>query len=167
LQKERCKCSGLHLFEESMIKTKPWFCASTTAQFQAFLIYITMKYIKLSNETPTIEEYGEKVLVWRIMNQGQQDQNPSILPISMLKQCNKNETWWCELPNNPHKKEQEDANNFESFKKRILDDIDNINFDTLIGFCQKKQHLDFFEGGTYYSDCIEFLKKTKDEYKGK
>jgi hypothetical protein len=52
LQKERCKCSGLHLFEESMIETKPWFCASTTAQFKAFLIYTNMN-IRVKRKTYT------------------------------------------------------------------------------------------------------------------
>ena len=60
-----------------------------------------MKYIKLSDQTPTIEQHGEKVLIWRIMNKEQRDQNPSIYPVSMLRLCDPNETWWSELPDEP------------------------------------------------------------------
>ena len=44
---------------------------------------------------------GKKVLVFRIMNDGQKAQAISILDVAMIKHSDENETWWMTLPNEP------------------------------------------------------------------
>ena len=44
---------------------------------------------------------GEKVLVCRILNEGQASQNTTILPTDKIHLCDANETWWMALPELP------------------------------------------------------------------
>jgi hypothetical protein len=60
-----------------------------------------MKWIKLSDRTPVPEIDGKKVLICRLLNDSQAEQNPSVFPTNMVKACNKDETWWMSLPELP------------------------------------------------------------------
>ena len=60
-----------------------------------------MKWIKLSDRVPMNNIDGDKVLVCRILNEGQASQNPSILPTDRIHLCDENETWWMCLPELP------------------------------------------------------------------
>ena len=57
--------------------------------------------IKLSERSPKVEIDGEKVLVYRLLNDGQKSQSFSIFHTLMLKHCNPEETWWTNLPKEP------------------------------------------------------------------
>ena len=60
-----------------------------------------MKWIKLSDRMPSIEIDGDKVLVYRVLNEGQKSMAMSIIDTRMLKHSNPNETWWIALPDKP------------------------------------------------------------------
>lgn len=61
-----------------------------------------MKWIKLKDRIPDKDIDGKKVLVCRILNKGQEDLNPSILPVDKIHLCDVNETWWIALPELPN-----------------------------------------------------------------
>ncbi len=58
-------------------------------------------WVACSEKLPTVELNGQKVLVYRIMNDSQASMATSIYETSMVKYCNVNETWWMELPEPP------------------------------------------------------------------
>jgi len=60
-----------------------------------------MKWIKLKNRKPSCEVDGEKILVYRIMNESQSSMAISILDTKMIKHSNEYETWWMALPDEP------------------------------------------------------------------
>jgi len=60
-----------------------------------------MKWIKLKNRKPSVEIDGEKILIYRILNSGQEDMSISIHDTKMVKYCNEDETWWMALPDKP------------------------------------------------------------------
>lgn len=60
-----------------------------------------MKWIKLKDRKPSIDIDGEKVLVYRIMNESQASMSISILDTNMIKHSNEDETWWMALPDKP------------------------------------------------------------------
>lgn len=60
-----------------------------------------MKWIKLKDRKPTEEIDGEKLLVCRVLNEGQINQNPSILSTNKIHLCDVNETWWMSIPELP------------------------------------------------------------------
>ena len=60
-----------------------------------------MKWIKLKDRKPSIEVDGEKILVYRIMDESQASMSISILDMNMIKYSNEDETWWMALPDKP------------------------------------------------------------------
>ena len=60
-----------------------------------------MKWIKLSDRVPTEIIDGEKVLLYKMLNEGQAGQNPSVFPTNKIHVCNPDETWWMALPEPP------------------------------------------------------------------
>ena len=60
-----------------------------------------MKWIKLKDRKPSCEIDGEKILVYRIMNESQSSMAISILDTKMIKYSNEDETWWMALPDEP------------------------------------------------------------------
>ena len=60
-----------------------------------------MSWVAVSEKLPTVEGNGEKVLIYRIMNDSQESLAISIHETSMVKYCNVDETWWMELPKPP------------------------------------------------------------------
>lgn len=50
---------------------------------------------------PTIDENGEKVLLYRTMNDQQQSMAVSIHDTAKVKYCQLDETWWMQLPAPP------------------------------------------------------------------
>lgn len=57
-----------------------------------------MKWIKLKDRRPDINIDGNKVLLYRLTNEGQKDMSISIHNTNMMKHCDPNETWWMALP---------------------------------------------------------------------
>jgi hypothetical protein len=57
-----------------------------------------ISWVFANYKLPTVEENGKKVLLYRIMNDSQESQSVSIHETSMVKYCNKEETWWMEIP---------------------------------------------------------------------
>ena len=60
-----------------------------------------INWVACSEKLPTVEQNGQKVLIYRIMNDSQASLAISIHETSMVKHCNVNETWWMELPKPP------------------------------------------------------------------
>ena len=60
-----------------------------------------MKWIKLKDRKPSSKIDGEKILVYRIMNENQASMAISILDTKMIKYSNDDETWWMALPDEP------------------------------------------------------------------
>jgi hypothetical protein len=60
-----------------------------------------MKWIKLSDRMPDEKIDGERLLVYRVMKQGQEAMEISVLPTDRIKYANKEETFWMSLPNKP------------------------------------------------------------------
>lgn len=58
-------------------------------------------WIPLSSKQPTKEINGEKVLIYRLMNDSQKSQAITIHETVMVKHCDPDETWWTELPKPP------------------------------------------------------------------
>ena len=67
-----------------------------------------MELIKLSDLCPDVSIHGEKILIYRIMNESQESIGFSIHDTRMIKYCNPDETWWMPLPEKPTKKTQID-----------------------------------------------------------
>lgn len=55
-----------------------------------------MEWIKLKDKLPNESQNGEKILVCRILNEGQKSQNPSIVHIDKIHLMDVEETWWLE-----------------------------------------------------------------------
>ena len=60
-----------------------------------------ISWVSASEKLPTVDNNGNKVLIYRIMNDSQASLAISIYETSMVKYCNLNETWWMELPKPP------------------------------------------------------------------
>jgi hypothetical protein len=60
-----------------------------------------MKWIKLKDRSPSADIDGEKILIYRILNEGQKDISINIYATHMVKHCDENETWWMALPSEP------------------------------------------------------------------
>jgi hypothetical protein len=60
-----------------------------------------ISWVACSEKLPNVEDNGQKVLIYRIMNDSQASLSISIHETSMVKHCNVNETWWMELPKLP------------------------------------------------------------------
>ena len=60
-----------------------------------------ISWVAVSEKLPTVEDNGQKVLIYRIMNDSQSNLAISIHETNMVKYCNPNETWWRELPEPP------------------------------------------------------------------
>jgi hypothetical protein len=58
-------------------------------------------WVAVSEKLPTIEDNGQKVLIYRIVNKNQESLAISIHDTKMVKYCDPNETWWMELPKPP------------------------------------------------------------------
>ena len=58
-------------------------------------------WVAASEKLPSVEQNGNKVLIYRIMNDSQESLAISIHDTSMVKYCNLDETWWMELPKPP------------------------------------------------------------------
>ena len=61
----------------------------------------TDKWIRLRDEIPTIEKYGEKILICRRTTKTQVSQARQVFDTSMIKYCNPDETIWMKLPDIP------------------------------------------------------------------
>jgi len=59
------------------------------------------EWIKLKDKQPNVVDNNEKVLLFRIMNDGQKSQEITIFDTQMVKHCNPDETWWQMLPPKP------------------------------------------------------------------
>ena len=68
-------------------------------RYQAF--HIATSWVAASEKLPSVEQNGNKVLIYRIMNNSQESLAISIYETSMVKYCNVDETWWMELPKPP------------------------------------------------------------------
>ena len=62
---------------------------------------VVISWVACSEKLPTVEQNGQKVLIYRIMNDSQASLAISIHETSMVKHCYVNETWWMELPKPP------------------------------------------------------------------
>lgn len=60
-----------------------------------------ISWVAASEKLPSVEQNGNKVLIYRIMNDSQSSLAISIHETNMVKYCNPNETWWMELPKPP------------------------------------------------------------------
>ena len=60
-----------------------------------------ISWVAASEKLPSVEQNGNKVLIYRIMNDSQESLAISIHETNMVKHCNPNETWWMELPKPP------------------------------------------------------------------
>ena len=60
-----------------------------------------ISWVAASEKLPSVEQNGNKVLIYRIMNDSQSSLAISIHETNMVKYCNPNETWWMELPEPP------------------------------------------------------------------
>ena len=60
-----------------------------------------IRWVVASEKLPSVEQNGNKVLIYRIMNDSQESLAISIHETSMVKYCNVDETWWMELPKPP------------------------------------------------------------------
>lgn len=60
-----------------------------------------ISWVAASDKLPTVDDNGQKVLIYRIMNDSQSSLAISIHETNMVKYCNPNETWWMELPKPP------------------------------------------------------------------
>lgn len=60
-----------------------------------------ISWVAASEKLPSVEQNGNKVLIYRIMNDSQESLAISIHDTSMVKYCNLDETWWMELPKPP------------------------------------------------------------------
>jgi hypothetical protein len=58
-------------------------------------------WVAVSEKLPNLNDNGQKVLIYRIMNDSQSSLAISIHETNMVKYCNPNETWWMELPKPP------------------------------------------------------------------
>ena len=65
------------------------------------LIPAVISWVAVSEKLPTVEDNGQKVLIYRIMNESQSSLAISIHETNMVKHCNPNETWWMGLPKPP------------------------------------------------------------------
>jgi len=59
------------------------------------------RWISASEKLPTIKDNGEKVLLYRIVNDQQSNMAISIHNTTLVKHCNPKETWWMEIPKPP------------------------------------------------------------------
>jgi hypothetical protein len=64
-------------------------------------LFAVISWVAVSDKLPTVEDNGQKVLIYRIMNDSQSSLAISIHETNMVKHCNPNETWWMELPEPP------------------------------------------------------------------
>jgi hypothetical protein len=60
-----------------------------------------ISWVAASEKLPSVKQNGNKVLIYRIMNDSQESLAISIHETSMVKHCNVDETWWMELPKPP------------------------------------------------------------------
>ena len=60
-----------------------------------------ISWVAASEKLPSVEKNGNKVLIYRIMNDSQESLAISIHETSMVKYCNVDETWWMDLPKPP------------------------------------------------------------------
>lgn len=60
-----------------------------------------MKWIKLKDRKPSVDIDGKKVLLYRLLNEGQEELSISIYDTAKIKHCNEEETWWIALPDKP------------------------------------------------------------------
>jgi hypothetical protein len=60
-----------------------------------------MKWIKLKDRKPSCEIDGDKILIYRILNESQDSMSVSIFNTKMIKHSNEDETWWMSLPDEP------------------------------------------------------------------
>ena len=58
-------------------------------------------WIKLSDKMPTVSANGYAVLVYRIPVPNQRANAITVYLTEMIKHCDKNETWWMQLPEEP------------------------------------------------------------------
>lgn len=71
------------------------------AKNQPSFLGAVISWVAASEKLPSVEQNGNKVLIYRIMNDSQESLAISIHETSMVKYCNPNETWWMELPKPP------------------------------------------------------------------
>ena len=60
-----------------------------------------MKWIKLKDRQPDIDIDGDKILLYRILNSGQEAMSISIFSTRMTRCCDEETTWWMSLPVKP------------------------------------------------------------------
>tara|TARA_R110002126_G_C10156689_1_gene472316 strand:- start:343 stop:531 length:189 start_codon:yes stop_codon:yes gene_type:complete len=60
-----------------------------------------MKWIKLKDRKPSTKIDGKKILLYRLTNDSQKELSTTIFETNMVKFCDKNETWWMALPEEP------------------------------------------------------------------
>lgn len=59
------------------------------------------KWINCKNELPDIEKVGNKVLLFREMNEGQKGMAITVYDTFLVKHCEPETTFWQKLPNPP------------------------------------------------------------------
>lgn len=63
---------------------------------------VVINWVVASEKLPSVEQNGNKVLIYRIMNDSQSSLAISIHETNIVKYCNPNETWWMWLPKPPY-----------------------------------------------------------------
>jgi hypothetical protein len=78
-------------------------------------------WISLKDKKPNSHEVGDKVLLFRIMNDSQKEQSITIHETYMVKFCNENETWWQPLPLSPLQEVETYTEKYLSWLNRFFD----------------------------------------------
>jgi len=78
-------------------------------------------WIKLKDKKPNIKEVGDKVLLFRIMNDSQMSQSITIHETYMVKFCNENETWWQPIEPAPIQEVENYTEHFLEWRNRYFE----------------------------------------------
>jgi len=78
-------------------------------------------WIKLKDKKPNAQEVGDKVLLFRIMNDSQMSQSVTIHETYMVKFCDENETWWQPIEPTPLEETKKYTEHFLEWRNRFFD----------------------------------------------
>lgn len=78
-------------------------------------------WIKLKDKKPNSHEVGDKVLLFRIMNDSQKSQSVTIHETYMVKFCDENETWWQPIEPSPIEENENYTKHYLEWRNRFFD----------------------------------------------